>query len=92
MSWDRHFAMLVTEQGWRFAGGAANVYYFEKAFAGSECSARLNMIGWLLGDDAEIAKYGTMEEGNIDWSKIPFGSFIFAVEREPVCGADRYAQ
>ncbi|MBI1186935.1 MAG: hypothetical protein GC206_06310 [Alphaproteobacteria bacterium] len=92
VSWDSHFVRLLAERGWEFVGGAANVYYLERPMDDDDCSQRMNMIGWLLGDEEEIAKYGTMEEDSIDWSKIPFRTFIFAIERAPVCGSSRYAQ
>lgn len=86
------YVRAIEARGWRFAGGAANVFYFERPLAGSNCSDRLGFIGWLLGDPSEIAKYGTQNEDSLDWRRITHQSYILAVEPVPRCGDDRYIQ
>jgi hypothetical protein len=85
------YATALQESGWRFASGAANVFFFERPVNRTDCSQRLMMIGWLLGDETEIAKYGTEEETTMDWSLVEYGTFIFLLS-EDVCGADRQLQ
>jgi hypothetical protein len=86
--WDSEYIAELTKLGWKFAGGEANVFYLEKPI-NKTCSTRLNMVGWIIGDKDEIRKYKKSEK-NIDWSKIPYGSFIFMIEQEPVCNDKRY--
>lgn len=78
--------------GWRFTHGAANVLFFERASETSNCSKRLMMIGWLLGDEAEVSKYGTDNEPNMNWDLISHGTFIFVISQDDVCGEDRHVR
>ncbi|MBX9747131.1 MAG: hypothetical protein K2X34_09535 [Hyphomonadaceae bacterium] len=85
------YVRALTDGGWRFSGGAANVFFFERPRAGEDCSDRLAMVGLLLGDPAETDKYGTQQETTMDWSRVTHGAFLFGLEPEPVCGDDRDA-
>lgn len=91
-NWQNEYVTEIQRQGWQFVGGAGPVFWFERPIAGGDCSQRLNMMGWILGDPAEVAKLGTEQEGEIDWSLIPEGTFIFSVDERPACGSARYAQ
>ncbi len=84
------YVQALTNLGWNFAGGAANVFYFERPRSNTACSDRLNFAGWLLGDPNEIAKYGRQDEEHMDWSRVTHLSFIFAIESAPVCNEERY--
>jgi hypothetical protein len=84
------YGRALTAKEWRFAGGAANVFFFERPVDRPNCSQQLLMIGWLLGDEAEIAKYGTEAEASMDWSLVSHGTFIFLLMPEDVCGDDRH--
>lgn len=84
------YVTALERAGWRFASGAANVFFFERATDRPNCSQQVLMIGWLLGDQAEIAKYGTEEEPTMDWSRVEYGTFIFLLMPEDVCGEDRH--
>lgn len=86
------YVQALSNLGWNFAGGAANVFYFERPQPNTTCSDRLNFAGGLLGDPNEVAKYGRQHEGSIDWARITHLSFIFAIEPAPVCDEERYLQ
>lgn len=86
------YVRALASRGWRFAGGAANVFFFERPRTGEDCSDRLALVGLLLGDPAETDKYGTEEEGSMNWSRVTHGAFLFALEPAPVCGDERDAQ
>jgi hypothetical protein len=90
--WQAEYVRALRQAGWRFTGGAGPVFWFERPINDGECSQRLDMLGWMLGDATEMAKLGTDDEPNIDWSKVPYGLFIFTVAREPVCGNARHTQ
>ncbi|MGE0743255.1 MAG: hypothetical protein AB7O98_18110 [Hyphomonadaceae bacterium] len=84
------YMRALEQAGWRFASGAANVLFFERPTDRPNCSRQVLMIGWLLGDPAEIAKYGRQDEPTMDWSRIEYGTFIFLLTPDDVCGEDRH--
>ncbi|MCQ8185819.1 hypothetical protein [Parvularcula maris] len=81
--WD--YVAKLGEAGWSFEGGAANVLTVRREISGTSCFNRLHLIGWILGDEKEIDKYGTMEEPTMDWSKVTAQVLWFAMDPEPTC-------
>jgi len=83
------YVKALDEAGWKFAGGAANVYYLEKSID-DDCSTRMYMIGVIQGAPEEVAKWGNSDEADMDWAKIENGIYQFMLEGERVCGDKRY--
>ncbi len=83
------YVQALSDRGWRFAEGLANVFYFERPRLNTNCSDRLDFVAWVLGDPDEIMKYGRDDEGSMDWSRVTHVTFIMTVEPAPVCGDDR---
>lgn len=79
------YIQALEESRWKFSNGLANVLYVERAVEASGCNERLALIAWLLGDKKEVEKYGTSQEREIDWSKIPNGVIWFVLESDQVC-------
>lgn len=79
------YIQALENVGWKFADGLANVLYVERPIEATGCNERLALIAWLLGDKEEVAKYGTAQEPEIDWSKVPNGVIWFVLEPEQSC-------
>ncbi len=86
---NNEYVRVLYNEGWQFAGGASIAYYLERP-VNSECSQRLTLMNIIQGDPTEVAKWGTMEELDMDWSKIENGMIQFILEPEDVCGDERY--
>lgn len=86
---DESYLPALEEAGWRFSGGAANVFEFARSGTMPQCDHTLSVIGWLLGDSEEIAKYGRETEVTLDWSLITAQSRIFVVSPNSRCGEER---
>ena len=84
---DGQYVIALQEAGWRFAGGAANVFFFDRIIDDG-CIHRLNMIGWVDGAPEEVAKIGTGNEADINWSRIPYGLFVFSLDDDYACTAE----
>jgi len=83
--WDSEYAQSLEKLGWKWAGGEANVYFFEKPIENTLCSEYLGMIGWAHApfNDVLVA----MESGSYD--NIPNGLIIFSKADDQVCGDER---
>ena len=86
--WDSEYLQALVDKGWSIVGGVANVYNLERDGLAPNCTQNLGMIFLPFGDEAEVAKYGTEKEGDIEWDKIPFGIIYFAGDSAPVCDRD----
>ena len=75
----------LEDRGWIFTHGEANMLFVERTMEENECKQTLALVGWLLGDEVEIAKYGTIKETEIDWSKIPYEVIWFVMDEESSC-------
>ena len=82
------YTAALIASGWNFAGGAATAYYLERPL-NDECSDRLNLAAFLIGDETEVDKWGTDQEDELDWSRVD-GATAFDIEANPVCGDERY--
>ena len=84
--WDSDYTRELDRDGWKWAGGEANAYYFEKPLD-ENCNHDLTMLGWLQATEEQEKNYG--DTGGFEG--IENLVFIFAISDELKCGTERRA-
>ena len=85
--WDSDYSRELQKNGWEWAGGEGNAFFFEKPL-NVNCSHHLAMLGWY--QDTEDEQNIVDETGSLE--NLENLLFIFVLQEEPVCGDERNAE
>jgi hypothetical protein len=86
-NWDSEYTREIQASGWKWTGGESIAYYFEKP-KDEKCNHSLTMLGWFQATEKQEKNYN--ETGALDG--IENLIFIFGLDEEPKCGAERVAE